>query len=223
MPNFKVIHLYVARDKIFWLLIINQKIKSKGIYESVFETHNLEEYFKKRLKVKTLFFFKFKINISSCFYKIAILKNSKNYYSNNELEIVANSIFNKKYLKFNPGDYQLMVSKQYFGKQIVFLMLESFIFNFFKKIKSISVDFYFESLELLNFVNDSETKILYFNDFYYYEYDEGELNDISLINGGGSERYLNLAVQVPYDFNIKIKNQEDGLNFPKFSSLLCLK
>lgn len=216
---FKIIHIYIDNDSLFWVYIINKKVKQKGVYDLKNGLENLQLYFVNILKVKNLYFFYFKVNISNSFYKVSVLPFVNTYLTVDKIKKISNSIFSKKYLNFDECDYQFFCSKQRFGNPIVIIALNKDIYNCFFSLNFARFELHFDVIEILNKMKLNESKILSLNgSFYYYEFYETKLIDINIFHNKRALRNIEIF-ELEFDYLI----DSDKVIFPKIMSLQCIK
>lgn len=180
---FKIIHIYIDSDSLFWIYIVNKKIKKKGVYDLKNGYENLRMYFIDILNVKSLYFFYFKVSVSPTSYKISVLPFVNSYLNVDTLKNISNSIFSKKYLNFDEDDYQFFYTKQLFNEPIILIALNKDIYSNFINLHLGKFDFYFDAIEILNKMKANESKIFSFNgSYYYFEFYKKKLTDINIFH-----------------------------------------
>lgn len=221
---FKIVHIYIEKDYIFWILFTNGKVRRSGIYSRTLRLVDLKSYFLKEFSTTSLRFFNFKINASTIFYKISILPCVENFLSNDNLEIISKSIFNKKYLNFDYNKYQFLVNEQSFRAEIIFIALDKEIYNYFNGLGLMSINYYFEELKLLNISKIKKTCILSFmGNHYCYEFNTSGLIDINFVNDRVVKALSTEIIYIKDKFKIDISFFDSSPVRPKFVSLLCTK
>lgn len=180
---FKIIHIYIDSDSLFWIYMVNKKIKKKGVYDLKNGYENLKMYFIDILNVKSLYFFYFKVSVSTTSYKISVLPFVNSYLNVDTLKNISNSIFSKKYLNFDQDNHQFFYTKHLFNKPIILVALNKDIYRNFINLNLGKFDFYFDAIEVLNKMEVNESKIFSFNgSYYYFEFYEKKLIDINIFH-----------------------------------------
>lgn len=222
---FRTVHLYVGKDSIYWVYFFYGKIIQTGVYTNETALQDIQVNLANDLGLKTLKFLRMTVIVSDHFYKVAILPKVKRFISNDHLKVMSEALFSKKYLDFNTQKYQLFMSQPSYGKSNIFLMLDREVYNSFYNCGVMDIKFVFEAIELLNLLKIEKTMLVSFREqLYYYEYENNDLIDISMIT---SKRIINqmssdvFHVEQVYESRIDKHKKESG--FPIFVSLLCTK